>query len=90
MGASTGPILAATGITFGNEWILNKKSPDFKILLGGAIAAGFLALFEHLSEELAKGIAWIALITCLLTNPAGGGNSPVQNLINTSGLGGKT
>jgi hypothetical protein len=89
MGASTGPILAATGITFGNQWILNHKSPDFRILLGGAIATGFLSLFEHASPTLASGIAWIALITCLLTNPVGGGNSPVQNLLATSGLGGK-
>jgi len=88
MGASTGPILAATGITFGNEWILNKQRPDFRILLGGAVAAGMLALFEHASPELAKGIAWIALITSLLTNPAGGGKSPAQNLLSVSGLGG--
>lgn len=87
MGASTGPILVATGITFGNEWILNKQSPNFKILLGGAVAAGMLGLFEHVSPELAKGIAWIALVTCLLTNPAGGGKSPAANLLATSGLG---
>jgi hypothetical protein len=89
MGTSTGPVLAATGITFGNQWVLNRQPPDFKILLAGAVAAGMLALFEHVSAELAKGIAWIALITCLLTNPAGGGRSPVQNLLATSGLGGK-
>jgi hypothetical protein len=89
MGASTGPILAATGITFANEWILNKQRPDFRILLGGAVAAGMLALFEHVSPEIAKGIAWIALITTLLVNPVGGGKSPVQNLLSVSGLGGK-
>lgn len=87
MAKSTGPILAVGAITFTNQWILTKGgTPNFKILLGTAIAAGGLALFEHVSQELAVGIAWIALVTCLIA-PLSGKPSPAQNLLNISGLG---
>jgi hypothetical protein len=85
MAASTGPILAVGAISFTNGWILNKQPPDFKILLGTAVAAGGLALFEHVSKELAVGIAWIALVTVLFTRQKGK-PSPAENLLRVSGL----
>lgn len=88
MSGSTGPIVALTAIQFGNHWILNKQGPDFKILLGGAVAAGALALAEHIpavGAPLATGIAWIALVTTLFTR-IGGKPSPAENLLKVSGL----
>ena len=85
MAQSTGPILAVGAISFTNEWVFNSQGPNFKILLATAIAAGGLALFEHVSKELAVGIAWIALVTVLLTEQ-NHKPSPVENLLKVSGL----
>lgn len=85
MAASTGPVLAVGAISFANEWILNKQPPNFKILLGTAVAAAGLALFEHVSKELAVGIAWIALVTVLLSRQKGR-PSPAENLLRVSGF----
>lgn len=88
MAGSTGPIVALTAMTFGNDWILNHQQPNFRILLGGAVAAGILALAEHipsLGPPLATGIAWIALVTALFTR-VGGKPSPAENLLKVSGL----
>jgi hypothetical protein len=90
MAESTGIILAAGAISFGNEWLLNHKSPDFKILLATGVAALMLAGAEHINQQIAVGIAWIALITVILA-PVGSTNSPATNLLRVSGLGnGKT
>jgi hypothetical protein len=86
MAQSTGPILAVGGITFINGWVFNKQGPDFKVLLGTAIAAGGLALLEHVSAPLASGIAWIALVTVLFTRFQGK-PSPAENLLRVSGFG---
>jgi len=85
MAASTGPVLAVGAISFANGWVLNNQPPDFKILLGTAIAAGGLALFEHVSRELAVGIAWIALVTVIFTRQKGK-PSPAENLLKVSGF----
>lgn len=85
MARSTGPILATGGITFANGWIFNNQGPDFRVLLGTAIAAGGLALFENVSAELAAGIAWIALVTVLFTRFKGK-PSPAENLLRISGF----
>jgi hypothetical protein len=85
MAQSTGPILAVGAISFTNEWVLNKQPPNFKILLGTAVAAGGLALFEHVSKELAVGVAWIALVTVVLSRQ-GGKPSPAENLLRVSGF----
>lgn len=85
MAKSTGPILAAGGITFVNGWIFNKQGPDFKVILATAIAAGGLALLENASAPLAEGIAWIALITVLFTR-VGGKESPAENAVKVTGL----
>ena len=86
MAASTGIILTAGGISFGNKWLLEHKSPDMKILLATGVAALMLAGAEHISKELAVGIAWIALITTILA-PVGSTNSPVTNMLKVTGLG---
>jgi len=85
MAQSTGIILVAGAISFGNEWLLEKKAPDFKIPLATLIAALMLTGAEHISQPLAVGVAWIALITVILA-PIGSTNSPVTNLLKTTGF----
>jgi hypothetical protein len=85
MAKSTGPILAVGAISFGNEWLLNKQSPNFKILLGAGIAAVILAGIEKVSSGLAVGIAWIALVTVCLTE-TNGKPSPAENLVKVTGF----
>jgi hypothetical protein len=87
MAASTGPVVAAGAITYANQVLGNGKPWDsgLIIVVGTGLAAGFLALLEHASPELAAGIAWIALITSLLITPAGG-RSAVTNLTRMTGL----
>lgn len=65
---STGPVLAAGAVTLFNDVIIHQKSvtQDSRVIVSTAIAAGGLALLEHVSEPLASGIAWIALVTVLL------------------------
>jgi hypothetical protein len=91
MAASTGPIVAVGVITAGND-VIGNGQPWTKIIPIGVatgIAAALLALAEHASEPLAVGIAWIALITCLLITPKSG-RSAVGNLLRLTGLGGTT
>jgi hypothetical protein len=78
-------MLAVGGITFANGWIFNNTGPDFKVLLGTAVATGGLALFSHVSPELAAGIAWIALVTVLFTR-FNNKPSPAENLLRVSKL----
>lgn len=77
-------MLAVTGISFGNQWLGNGDL-DLKILVAGVIATGGLALLSKLSDALASGIAWIALITLLFTR-IGGKPSPVDNVTKLTGL----
>jgi hypothetical protein len=86
MAESTGIMLAVGAISFGNEWLLEHKPPDFKIPLATAIAALVLAGAEHVQKDLAVGIAWIALITVIFA-PVGSTNSPVTNLLSATGFG---
>jgi hypothetical protein len=66
MGASTGPIVATGAIALFNETIVAGKPINLRIVTGTAIAAGGLVLIERLSPELARGFAWLALLTILL------------------------
>jgi hypothetical protein len=85
MASSTGVVLAVGGISFGNEWLLNKQPPNFKILLATGVAAFMLAGLSRLSEPLATGIAWIALVTVALTEQ-NGKPAPAENLLKVTGL----
>lgn len=91
MARSTGVILAVGGISYANQVIGNGHPWDSELIIGvgTAVAAGMLALFEHVSPEMAVGIAWISLITSLLLAPKGG-RSAVQNALRLTGLGGHT
>jgi hypothetical protein len=87
MARSTGPILAVGAITIANQSLLAKEQQpvDFRIPVATAIAAGGLALLERVSEELAVGLAWIALVAVLFvkTNPKV--DAPAENLMRILG-----
>lgn len=81
------PMVAVTGISFGNEWY-NSGSFDWKILLEGAVATTLLGLFAQIPdmEPAAAAIGWLAFTGLMLANPDGK-NSPVQNLLKITGKG---
>lgn len=79
MGASTGPILAATAISFTNEWIVSGE-PNFRVGMAGLGVALLLDGIEKVSVQAAVGLAYIAMVTILLTPFKG--TSPVQTLAN--------
>lgn len=85
MAGSTGPMLALTGISFGNQWLGNDHL-DLRILVAGAVATGGLALVSKVSDPLATGIAWIAFVTLMFTR-LGGRPSPVDNISKLTGFG---
>lgn len=84
MAGSTAPMLAVTGISFANQWLGNNNL-DLKILVGGAVATGGLALMSKVSDSFATGIAWVAFITLMFTR-LGGKPSPVDNVTKLTGL----
>lgn len=77
MGASTGIVLTATGISFTNEWI-QTGTPNFRVGVAGLAAALILDGLEKVSPEGATGLALIVLATVLLTPFKG--KSPAQTL----------
>ena len=68
MARSTGPIVAAGALTLFNDVIVHQRSisQDSRVIVATAVAAGGLALLEHVSAQLAVGISWLALVTVLL------------------------
>jgi hypothetical protein len=88
MSKSTGIILAVGGMSYANDVIFNGQSPaqGIPVIVGTGIAAGLLTLMERANQELAVGLAWIALVTMALVPPKHG-NSLVTNLLNVTGYG---
>jgi len=80
MARSTGPILAAGTVTIVNRVVFNTEPVDWRVPIGVGIAAVSLALIERVSEPLAVGVAWIALITTLIA-PVGATKSPVESAL---------
>jgi hypothetical protein len=77
-------MLAVTGISFGNQWLGNGNL-DLRVIVGGMIATGGLALLAKASEPIATGLAYIALITLMFTR-LGGKPSPVDNIRKLTGF----
>lgn len=62
---STGPIIAVGAITLVNQSVVNGEPINWRLPIATGIAAGGLALVEHLQEDIAVGIAWTALVAVL-------------------------
>lgn len=86
MTGSTTPMVLTTAISFGNQWLGNGNF-DLKILVGGALATGGLALLSAVPgmDTIAEGIAWIAFITLMFTN-LNGKPSPIANIAKLTGF----
>ena len=86
MGASTGPIVAAGLVTWVNGAVLQPETVDdqfrfaARTAVGTAIAAAGLSLVERASAELARGVAFVAVVTMLFTRYKGR-RSPTENLL---------
>lgn len=78
MAQSTGIILAAGSISFGNEW-LQSNTPNFRIPVATLVSAVFLNGVEKLYPKAAVGISVMALITVLVTPLHG--KSPMQTIV---------
>lgn len=66
MAQSTGIILIAGTISFGNEWLQTSK-PNFRIPIATLVSALFLDGVEKIYPKAATGLATIVLITVLFT-----------------------
>jgi hypothetical protein len=79
-------MLLTTAVSFGNQWLGNGNL-DLRILVGGLVATGGLALIEQIPGvgSVAPGIAWIAFITLMFTR-LGNKPSPVDNIRKLTGF----
>jgi hypothetical protein len=61
------PMLLLTGASFANHWY-NTSAPDLRILVGGGIATGLLALASNVPgmAPVTAGIAWLAFAAVMI------------------------
>jgi hypothetical protein len=87
MARSTGPMLAVGGITIANRSLLAEKQQpiDFRVIVGTTIAVAGLALLERVSEGLAVGIAYIALVAVLFAELDKTAGAPAENILRIMG-----
>lgn len=83
MAKSTGILLAAGAVTFGNEWVHNPTKPNWKIPIATVAAAVIFAGIENIpgGAPFAIGVAAIALIGTLLGGVTPGVPSPAAQLL---------
>lgn len=79
MAKSTGIVLTATGISFGNEWIQDPTHPNFRILVAGGIVALIFSGVERINEQAGVGLSILMFITVMVTPFKG--RSPAQTLL---------
>lgn len=79
---STGPVLAMGAITVANNVVFNNKPFDWRVPVATGIAAGAFALVEKAWPEGAVALAWMALVTIIVTRVDPKIPSPVESLNN--------
>lgn len=84
MAKSTGPALAIGAVTVFNGVVLNGQPLDWRVPVATGFVAVGLAGLEHLSESLAVGIAWLALVAVLFTRVDPNTPAPMENLATLS------
>lgn len=84
MATSTGPIVAAAGVTLANELLFDEGPPDWNGAMRVVVAAGIvgagLAVLENAAPALARGLAWTAFATIMLVK-VGTQPSPSERLL---------
>lgn len=71
MSDSTGVVLAATGISFVNKWV-STDQVDLAIPLAGGLVALLFDGIERLNHTAGVGLAWLMMISVILTPPKHG------------------
>lgn len=84
MAASTGIILTAGVITFGNDWLQLGK-PNWRIAVATLGTAVVFAGIEKLDEQAAVGLAVIVMITVLIGGVTPGVKSPAAEVLSLLG-----
>jgi hypothetical protein len=84
MAESTGIVVTAGVITFGNDWVQTGK-PNWRIAMGTLGTALVFAGLEKLDEQAAVGLAVIVMITVLLGGVTPGVKSPAQEVLSLMG-----
>jgi hypothetical protein len=84
MAASTGIILTAGVITFGNEW-LQKGTVNFRVAAATLGSALVFAGLEKLDQQAAVGLASIVMITVLIGGVSAGYKSPAAEVLSLIG-----
>lgn len=80
MAESTGLILTAGVIAFGNDWVQTGK-PKFRMAVATLGAAVVFSGLEKLDEQAAVGLAVIVLITVILGGVTPGVKPPAQEIL---------
>lgn len=88
MAQSTGIVLTAGVISFGNEWIQTGK-PNWRIGMATLGAALVFSGIEKLDQQAAVGLAAIVMITVLIGGVTPGVKSPAQEVLSLINGGGK-
>lgn len=83
MAASTGIVLMIGGITVFNDVVLNAQPFTWKVPIATGIAALLFDGLEHISPELAVGLAWVGLVAVTLTRINPNVPAPAESLMNT-------
>lgn len=78
MAESTGIVLTAGGIAFANDW-MQTNTPNIRIVVATLGVALIFGGIERLSRDAGVGLAYIMLITAIMT-PING-KSPAQTLL---------
>src|ERR1035441_592025 len=84
MAASTGIILTAGVITFGNEW-LQKGTVNFRVAAATLGSPLVFAGLEKLDQQAAVGLASIVMITVLIGGVSAGYKSPAAEVLSLIG-----
>jgi hypothetical protein len=79
---TTGPVLAIGAITLANNVLFNDKPFDWRVPIATGIATGAFALAEKAWPQGATALAWMALVTILITRIDPKVPSPVETLNN--------
>lgn len=80
MSRTTGPVLAIGAITIANRVVFNDEPMDWRIPIATGITAMGFALAEKAWEKGAVALAWVALVSVLLTRIDPGVPAPVETL----------
>jgi hypothetical protein len=74
-------MLAIGAVTVVNRSIVGNDPIDWRVPIAAGAAAVVLAAIEKGSPEFAVGLAWLALLTTVLT-PLGGRRAPAETILN--------